>query len=416
MFKNQVWRCVVAGVALCAATGQAFGADCSQEASFKSAPGGAPSEVSFRNNSDAGRRLYWIDAKGQRKFYAVVEPGKTHKQATTANHTWVVTDAAEKCLYVVTASSAPMVAEIGGAAAVAPPPVGSSTITAADPASTTAKYGLFGSYQIKSIARPGFALNNLVTGYPELEKTKPDWDSAYWQFEDVKGTPFVLIKNKWKGTYLQDDRGSLRVAPTTPSNEAAHWVLEGASNAPYGRIKNRRDGRYLIAIRSGFDLVTTIDNSDSSYWQLTPIAAGQATVDAPSFVPPTRVPVVTPKRPTSADCTRHQVYNSNRGKCIDKSSLCNIDQVYSSSIGQCIGKAALCESNQVYNSNVHKCVTKVVTKAPKCKYKTDGPGNCLSPAYYKCVADYAQCNKICAGKKACKASCSSRYESRCGAE
>ena len=105
---------------------------------------------------------------------------------------------------------------------------------------------MLGWYQIKSQARPGFALNNLNTGYPELERTKNDWQSAYWTFEEVGSTPYVTIKNKWTGKYLHDDRGSLRVAETSPTSEAAHWALESAGNGAQVRIKNRRDGRHQI--------------------------------------------------------------------------------------------------------------------------------------------------------------------------
>ncbi len=42
---------------------------------------------------------------------------------------------------------------------------------------------------------------------------KPDWWSAQWVFQSVPGaTNFVRIKNKWKGTYLHIERGTLEAS------------------------------------------------------------------------------------------------------------------------------------------------------------------------------------------------------------
>ena len=248
---------VVAGM-----TNSASAQDCSREASLRSSPGGSASELSFRNGADAQRRVYWLDEDGQRKLHAIVEPGKTHRQPTVAAHYWVVTDAAEKCLYIITASSAPTAVEIGGVMAGATPPT--PVPREAEPlVSPTAKFGLSGWYQVNSVARRGYSLNNLANGRPELEKTKPDWHSAFWQFEDVPGNQFVLIKNKWKGTYLTAAGGSVRAGSASPSSEEAHWVLE---DGPYGRIKTR-DGRYLIAAAGGLSLSPSA-SGDAGYWQL----------------------------------------------------------------------------------------------------------------------------------------------------
>lgn len=55
--------------------------------------------------------------------------------------------------------------------------------------------------------------------------------------------------------------------------------------------------------------------------------------------------------------------------------------------------------------------------AERCKYKRDGTGNCLSPAFYKCLRDWKKCNEHC--KKApepakCNDRCDIKYSAQCG--
>ena len=351
---------VVAGM-----TNSASAQDCSREASLRSSPGGSASELSFRNGADAQRRVYWLDEDGQRKLHAIVEPGKTHRQPTVAAHYWVVTDAAEKCLYIITASSAPTAVEIGGVMAGATPPT--PVPREAEPlVSPTAKFGLSGWYQVNSVARRGYSLNNLANGRPELEKTKPDWHSAFWQFEDVPGNQFVLIKNKWKGTYLTAAGGSVRAGSASPSSEEAHWVLE---DGPYGRIKTR-DGRYLIAAAAGLSLSPSA-SGDAGYWQL--FRPGP-TAERPE---PVTVPRAQAEHPKVAE------------KAKDKGNSCRRDHVYSSSMKRCVPISATCTVGvEVYDAKARKCVTKPATKAPKgceegyqlvngkCKKNAKKPGGC----------------------------------------
>lgn len=104
----------VAVVMLLMAAGAALAEDCSNEPQLRSKPGGAPTEITFRNGSQMQRRIYWIDENGQRQLKVIVEAGKTDRQLTSANHVWVVTGPKERCLYVIAASSAPLIVEIGG--------------------------------------------------------------------------------------------------------------------------------------------------------------------------------------------------------------------------------------------------------------------------------------------------------------
>lgn len=52
--------------------------------------------------------------------------------------------------------------------------------------------------------------------------------------------------------------------------------------------------------------------------------------------------------------------------------------------------------------------------APRCKYKMDGAGNCLSPAYYKCLNAWGKCAKACDYKSPCNDRCRKKYEGTCG--
>lgn len=129
-------RCVMslcAGIlAALSVTGPAHAEDCSNEPALRSKPGGSPTEITFRNASDMQRRIYWIDENGQRQLKAIVEGRKTDRQPTSATHVWVVTGPREKCLYVIAASSAPLIVEIGGSGGqpvfVAPPSMSSEPV------------------------------------------------------------------------------------------------------------------------------------------------------------------------------------------------------------------------------------------------------------------------------------------------
>lgn len=54
---------------------------------------------------------------------------------------------------------------------------------------------------------------------------------------------------------------------------------------------------------------------------------------------------------------------------------------------------------------------------PPCKYKRDGTGNCLSPAFYKCQRDWKRCNDRCRTSRnpdKCHERCEIRYAPHCG--
>ena len=70
--------------------GIAKAADCSNEASLKSLASSEATQLSFQNRSTDRRRIYWVDANGERKFYGTVDPGNVFQQPTSAGAAWVV--------------------------------------------------------------------------------------------------------------------------------------------------------------------------------------------------------------------------------------------------------------------------------------------------------------------------------------
>ena len=193
------------------------------------------------------------------------------------------------CQKIVTAASAPITVEVAAGAPLAPPPKGtnvaapaaiSPSVPVAAPSASLAavspveQYNLKGWHVIRSVARQSYDLNNLSTGYPELEPTTPDWFSAHWEFEPVQGTAFVRIKNRWKTAYLVVDRGALRVTDSGVGSEFAQWALEPVAGQTFRRIKNRADGRMLVATTGGFGLKSDVATAADAYWYLVPVGAG----------------------------------------------------------------------------------------------------------------------------------------------
>jgi len=300
MVRRSVWTALLAvAFGLLAAPG-VRAQSCADEASIRPALAGSPTELSFENNTTERRRVYWIDQDGRRKFYSVVEPGNVLRQPTSSTHAWVVTDETEKCVLIVTATTAPTTVQIGVTAITPPPagtqqPLGGSPRQAAEQRTQSApaprqsagaeagvspieQYQLRGAYHIQSVGRPDEVLNNRASGDPELLKVKPEWASGHWQFEAVPSTNFVRIQNAWKNTYLLDDGTRLRTAAGRERDEAFHWSLEPEEGQPYVNIINRGSGRALVATRGGFDLVDDPADDDTSLWQLKPAGRGSLSV------------------------------------------------------------------------------------------------------------------------------------------
>lgn len=55
--------------------------------------------------------------------------------------------------------------------------------------------------------------------------------------------------------------------------------------------------------------------------------------------------------------------------------------------------------------------------SPCGRYKMDGTGNCLTPAFYRCTKAWAACSKACEKKPnaaKCAEACDEKYSQQCG--
>lgn len=75
---------------------------CRQEIGARSVQGDTATQMRFINASRQEVRTYWLDYKGQRVFYRAIPAGGQYLQPTFKTHPWVITDANDKCLNVVT--------------------------------------------------------------------------------------------------------------------------------------------------------------------------------------------------------------------------------------------------------------------------------------------------------------------------
>lgn len=292
------------GLGTAAATAQS----CSDETSIKSSSETRPTQISFRNGSADRRRLYWIDQDGRRKFYAVIPPQNVHTQPTYVAHSWVVTDDAEKCLYVITASSAPITVEVGGVAALPPgvpasggqQPIGQanqsettqssiSGPTAAAPSaapvadiSPIEAFELEGYYRLTPRSVDGIVLNTEASGTISVEKVKPHWSSGQWEFVEVPGTTFVLIKNRWKNTFLLVDDDEVRAGSADDDDESAHWALDVVEGQPYVRIRNRAIESYLLNANGQVRLTSSNDDDPDGQWQFVAVLDGTPSASSSS--------------------------------------------------------------------------------------------------------------------------------------
>ena len=78
----------------------AAGLTCPEEQQLHAVKGDVATSITFVNQTRRPVRVYWINYKGDRQFYAEVAPGRSYDQQTYVTHPWVVTNNAEDCLGV----------------------------------------------------------------------------------------------------------------------------------------------------------------------------------------------------------------------------------------------------------------------------------------------------------------------------
>ena len=95
--------------------------NCVDEHSMRSPDGTPSTTINFVNQTDAPKKVYWLDGVGARHWYQTIEPHSTASQTTYVGHTWVVTDAQDVCTAMYVAMSRAARASIGSVGQVVSP-------------------------------------------------------------------------------------------------------------------------------------------------------------------------------------------------------------------------------------------------------------------------------------------------------
>lgn len=97
---------------LAAATG-AQAQNCRDQDTLRSPPNATPATaITFVNQGPESRRIFWIDAKGKRKFYKEIGPGQSLRQPTYVGHPWIAAREDDRCQTVVVAGPQAMTVDV----------------------------------------------------------------------------------------------------------------------------------------------------------------------------------------------------------------------------------------------------------------------------------------------------------------
>ncbi|HZY37937.1 MAG TPA: hypothetical protein VFE53_14870 [Mucilaginibacter sp.] len=96
-------------------------------------------------------------------------------------------------------------------------------------------------YQIKNANNNTFI--NVQTGVINCSTIQNGWFSAQWQIVSVPGSNYVKIKNRWKGNFIDTERGYITMAPVDQS-PGTIFFLEPVDGSMF-HIKNIESGQYL---------------------------------------------------------------------------------------------------------------------------------------------------------------------------
>ena len=118
-------------------------------------------------------------------------------------------------------------------------------------------------YQIKSANYGAFI--NIQTGVINCSAIQNGWFSAQWQIIPVPGSNFVKIKNRWKGNFIDTERGYITMAPVDQS-PGTMWSLESVDGNLF-HIKNVQSGHYLSMTPNAIRLTPGTANPGAT-WQI----------------------------------------------------------------------------------------------------------------------------------------------------
>ena len=57
---------------------------------LQSLTGGAPTTITFTNQTSHEAYIYWLDYDGQRQYYNDLQPGESYRQGTFVGHPWEI--------------------------------------------------------------------------------------------------------------------------------------------------------------------------------------------------------------------------------------------------------------------------------------------------------------------------------------
>jgi hypothetical protein len=108
---------------------------------------------------------------------------------------------------------------------------------------------------------------NVQTGMPVSSTINNGWWSAQWQLIPIAGTNYFNIKNRWRGNFMDTDRGSI-ITSLNSQSPGSMWSMEPTRNPNVFRIKNAQTGGYLSIANNNLVLFNSTGNDFSSAWQV----------------------------------------------------------------------------------------------------------------------------------------------------
>ena len=107
---------------------------------------------------------------------------------------------------------------------------------------------------------------NIETGKPVCSSINNGWWSALWQLMPVAGTNYFNIKNKWKGNFIDTERGYITVSLNAQS-PGSMWSMEPTRDPNIFMIKNAKTGGYLSVASNNLVLSNSSGNDFSAAWR-----------------------------------------------------------------------------------------------------------------------------------------------------
>jgi hypothetical protein len=117
-------------------------------------------------------------------------------------------------------------------------------------------------YQIKNMYFGTFL--NTQTGVVNSSNIQNGWWSAQWQILPIPNSTYFEIKNRWKSSFVDTERGYITLAPTDQS-PGCQWSFESFTGNLI-KIKNVQTGQYLSIGANQIRLSDGYNNEPALGW------------------------------------------------------------------------------------------------------------------------------------------------------